>query len=563
MAALSHTTSPLLLAIALLTGCQTSTTGAIATDNGAHLYNGVDRYHMPITTTSPDAQRWFDQGLQFAYGFNHDEAIRSFEVAATLDPESPMPRWGIAYCNGIHVNNREMTEPMWKAGWQAAQQAKRRMDNATPKERALIRAVLARYTWPAPAEQQPYDEAYADAMERAWMEFPNDPDVSALYAESLMDLQPWDYWTNEGAPKGRTREIVSVLERTLERYPDHPGAAHFYIHAVEASQSPDRAIAAAESLANRVPGAGHLVHMPSHIWVRVGRWQDSVKANRAAVAADRAYFKHAPPPTLYTLYYAHNLHFLAYGAMMCGQYETAMQAARDLEREVPEQAVRDMAGLIEGIMPTTYHVMIRFGKWEEVLKEPKPADYRLVSRAVHHYARGIALSALGRTDEAREEIELFEQAAAEIPGEWYVFENRVDDVLPIARAMLHGELLFREGRHDVAFAHLRRAVAMEDDLVYDEPPGWMLPIRHALGALLMSAGRYAEAEAVYREDLKRNRENAWGLLGLQRALAMQNRTKEADALVTRVAAAWRTSDIEATSSCMCEPQHRWTARVRP
>jgi tetratricopeptide (TPR) repeat protein len=347
---------------------------------------------------------------------------------------------------------------------------------------------------------------------------------------------------------------VSVLESVLSEQPDHPGAAHFYIHAVEASQDPDRAVAAAEMLLERVPGAGHLVHMPSHIYVRVGRYADSADANVQAIAADRAYLEVAPEPTLYWAYYAHNLHFLAYSAMMEGRYETAITAARELERDMPEPFLREAAWLIEGIMPTTFHVMIRFGRWEEILLEPEPPEFRLVSRAVRRYARGIAMSALGRTAEAREEIKAFDAAMAEVPQEWWIFNNRVHQVLPIARAMLAGELAFREGRLDEAFATLREGVAAEDALVYDEPPGWMLPVRHALGALLMSAGRYAEAEEVYREDQLRNRGNGWSLLGLKQALEAQGRTAEAEPFAAQLATAWKRKDVKPTSSCYCEPR---------
>jgi tetratricopeptide (TPR) repeat protein len=368
-----------------------------------------------------------------------------------------------------------------------------------------------------------------------------------------MNLQPWDYWTDSGEAKGRTEEIITLLEGVLERDPTHPGANHFYIHAVEASADPDRAVASADRLRDLVPGSGHLVHMPSHIYVRVGRWSDAARTNIDAIAVDRAYFSEAPEQGLYSMYYGHNLHFLAYASMMSGNYELAIRAARDLEAEMPEAPLREYAGLIEGIMPATFHVLIRFGKWEQILEEPEYPEWRLVSRAVRLYARSIACSALGRTEQARAELEAFEQAMSEVPEEWWIFNNRVDQVLPIARAMIHGELLFREGKREQAYAILREGVVAEDALVYDEPPGWMLPVRHALGALLMADGRYVEAEAVYREDLRRNRDNGWSLTGLQLALAKQDRGDEAEELSTRLAKAFRTADTRPTSSCFCEP----------
>ncbi len=287
--------------------------------------------------------------------------------------------------------------------------------------------------------------------------------------------------------------------------------------------------------------------------MRVGRYADAAETNTKAVKADRRYFKAAPEPDYYWIYYAHNLHFLAYASMMEGRYETALRAARDLEREIPEWYLREYGGVVEGIMPTTFHAMVRFGRWEDILAEPPRPEYRLVSHAVRHYARGIALSALGRTDEARSEIDLFEEAVADIPPEWWVFNNKVSDVMPVARAMLQGELAFRLGKYDEAFAALRRGVELEDALVYDEPPAWMLPVRHSLGALLMSAGRYDEAEAVYRQDLIENPRNGWALLGLRQALDAQGKTTQAREIQTQLAAAWKRADVSPTSSCYCEP----------
>ena len=561
-----HRSARILSAIvtcALLAGCQTSSSEKLAQQtNGSSLYNGLDGNHFPIATDSGEAQRWFDQGVQLMYGFNHDEAIRSFEVAAALDPESPMPWWGISCAAGMHINNPVMTEAQWRKGFEAAAEARTRVTNNTPPlERALVEAVSARYAWPAPAEQRPYDEAYAAAMERAYERFPDHPDVAALYVESLMNLQPWDYWTEDSQPKGRTADFVAALEKGLKNYPDHPQLTHLYIHAVEASDDPDRALDAADRLCRQVPGAGHLVHMPSHIYVRTGRYPQAADANVRAIRADREYFQEAPEATFYWLYHAHNIHFLAYSAMMEGRYETAIRAARDLERDIPEQFVREFGGVIEGIMPTTFHVQIRFGKWEDILKEPQRADYRLVSHAACHYARAIAYAALNQPAKARQEAALFEQAAANVPDEWYIFNNKAHYSLDIGRQMLEGEIAFREGRQEEAFAALRRGVELEDELIYDEPPGWMLPVRHPLGAFLMSAGRYAEAEDVYREDLKRNRNNGWALLGLQQALVAQGEAAEAMETDRKLATAWKRADIKATSSCLCEPQSRWAVQM--
>jgi tetratricopeptide (TPR) repeat protein len=535
-------------AVVVLTGCQKE-----APSNGGLIYEGFGNYERAISTESASAQQWFNQGMQLMYGFNHDEAIRSFEQAAASDPSSPMPWWGIAYCNGININDPEMTDERSRRAWEASQEAVARIDAASPVEAALVQAVAQRYAWPAPEDRGELEQNYADAMEAVYKEFPDDPDVAALFAEALMDLQPWDYWTDAGEPKGRTEEFVGIIERALETNPLHPGANHFFIHAIEASSEPDRAVEAADRLTEIVPGSGHLVHMPSHIYIRVGRYADAAQSNINAIEVDRAYLAKAPTPGMYAAYYGHNLHFLSFAAMMSGNYEQAIRAARDLEAEMPESAVRDFAGLIEGIMPATFHVLIRFGKWEQILEEPDYPEWRLVSRAVRRYARSIANSALDRTEEARVELEAFEEAMAEVPEEWWIFNNRVSAVLPIARAMINGELLFREGKRDEAYAILREGVAAEDALVYDEPPGWMLPVRHALGELLMADERYAEAEAVYREDLRRNRDNGWSLTGLQLALQKQKRESEAEGLSMRLASAFNYADTRPSSSCYCEP----------
>ncbi len=407
--------------------------------------------------------------MQLLYGFNHDEAIRSFHVAAESDPDAAMPWWGIAYAHGININDPEMTDERSKAAREASDHALERTDGASAVEAALVRAVSARYEYPAPEDRSGLDRAYADAMERAYRDFGDDPDVGALFAESLMNLQPWDYWENDGSPQGRIEEIVATIEATLQKHPNHLGANHFYIHAVEASQDSDRAEEAVDRLTTLVPGAGHLVHMPSHIYVRVGRYSDAVDSNAAAVEADRAYFKTAPDPDLYAVYYAHNLHFLCYAAMMSGRYEDAMQAARDLENEMPKEPLKKYAGLIDGIMPSNFHTMIRFGKWKEILEEPAYEEWRYVSNAVRFYARSIAYSALGETDSARTEMATFVTAMNAVPKEWNIFANKVDTVLPIALAMIEGELLWREGKKEEAFKRLRDGIAAEDALVYDEP----------------------------------------------------------------------------------------------
>lgn len=520
------------------------------------LYIGFDGYSRTVTTDSADAQRWFNQGIQLLYGFNHDEAIRSFAQAAQLDPGCALAWWGAAYARGLHINNPEMGEQQSRLAYEAAQQALAALDQESPVEQALVQAVSQRYQWPAPADRRPLDEAYAAAMEAVWHRFPDDPDVAALYAEALMNLQPWDLWTAAGEPKGRVLEIVAVLERTLAMHPKHPGANHFYIHAIEASPWPQRGIEAAERLQQLVPGSGHLVHMPSHIFIRVGRYADAAAANVRAIEADETYFSVAPKPEFYSLYFLHNVHFLAYAAMMEGRYQVAIDAAQKLEQTIPEDFLKNYVELADGLMPTALHVMLRFGRWADVLNVAEPPPWRLVSRAERHFARSIAYSALGQLAAAQAELEQLEAVAAELTETWKVGNNDARAVLKIARTMAAGELAFRQGDHDRAFVLLRSAVVLEESLNYDEPPGWMQPVRHALGALLLADGKAAEAEVVYQADLERHPQNAWSLLGLQQALRAQAKTGEAEALAEAVAQAWAQADVAPVASCYCHPDAR-------
>jgi len=530
--------------------------GGMASDEGGvvapTLYDGFGGYHRSVSTESAEAQQWFDQGLQLLYGFNHDEAIRSFQHAAKIDPNLGMAHWGEAYALGLHINNPEMGQEQSEKAHAAAQRAVAKIENASPIEAALIRAVAERYAMPVPEERTYLDEAYAAEMERVWEQYPDDADVGALFAESLMNLQPWDLWTKQGEPKGRTLEVVATLERVLEIDPNHPGANHFYIHTVEASNEPERGVASADRLRTLVPGSGHLVHMPAHIYARVGRWAEASDANVNAIKADRLYFEKAPAPDFYALYFIHNIHFLAWSAMMEGRYETAMASARELERDIPQSFLKEYTFIADGFMPVTYHAMIRFGKWDDILKEKKPEDYRRLSLSLWHYARGIALANTDRVSEAREELEAFEDAAATVPEDWVVGNSAANDVLAVARHMLRGEIAFKAGNPDEAFELLRRGVELEEQLNYDEPPDWMQPVRHALGALLMAEGLHEEAKAVYLADLQKYPENGWALLGLSKAMeAVGEDTSEVDARRARV---WARADVTPVASCYCHPE---------
>ncbi|MHC5210697.1 MAG: tetratricopeptide repeat protein [Planctomycetota bacterium] len=541
--------TPLALLLAALAGCFTPP-GPLSVP--AQRFAGVDVCRRAVTTDSPEAQAWFDQGLTFLYGFNHAEAVRSFHAATLADPDCTMAWWGLALASGTDINDKDMSEDDARRGYDAAQAAVRTSSGATAVEAALAHAITARYAWPPPEDRTALDEAYAAAMQKAWEAHPDDPDVATAFADSLMLLQPWDYWTPEHEPKGRIEEAVAALEHALSITPDHAGACHFLVHALEAGD-PARAEAAADRLVGAVPGSGHLLHMPSHIYVHIGRYADAADVNEQAIAADQAYFEKAQDPGFYMGYHAHNVHMLAYSAAMEGREHAAMAAAMQLERTVPEEFIKAEPAFVDGLMSTRLHVLVRFGRWEEILVERPPADYRLLSIAQRHYARGVALAALGRTEEARAEQVLYEAAAARAPDEWKMGNNEWGAIEGVAAHMLDAEILWREGRADEAFEAMAEGARLEDELVYDEPPGWMQPVRHAWGALLMAADRPAEAETVYRDDLVRNPANGWSLLGLEQALRAQGRSGEADKVAEELAVAWERADADANSSCFCEP----------
>jgi tetratricopeptide (TPR) repeat protein len=516
---------------------------------GARLYAGFEGYSRPITTDSAEAQRWFDQGLLMLYGFNQEEALRSFARAAELDPDCAMASWGVAFALEGMLDHPDRGAAAARQAYAAAQEALARLDDESPAERSLVRAI-ARRRGPEPVEDRSaLDEAYAAAMEEAFGEHPDDPDVGALFAESLMALQPWNLWTPDGRPEGRALEIVGVLEEVLGRHPRHPGANHFLIHALEASHEPERALAAAEVLVDLVPGAGHLVHMPSHLWIRTGDYARAVEINRRSIAADAAYLALAPPPDLYHGFVLHNFHFLAYAAMMSGDRATAEDAARQLELALRPELVERHPQTFDALTPLAMHVAVRFGAWDAILRAPEFPQSRLAARAVRHYARALALANLGRTQEARQEQRDFEDAAARMDERWAFGSNPAWSVLAVARETMEGEILFEEGAHAAALEHLRRAAALQDELLYDEPPGWPQPARHALGALLLAAGHSSEAESVFRRDLDRHPENVWGLIGLAGALGAQG--ADASPVEARLARAWRGAGPAPAHACPC------------
>ncbi|MCG3131759.1 MAG: hypothetical protein FLDDKLPJ_02564 [Phycisphaerae bacterium] len=537
--------------VAILTnGCHHPEASPASGVSQARLYDGLGGHRRKVTTASHQAQQYFNQGLIWAYAFNHDEAIRSFRAAAALDPDCAMAHWGVALCHGPHINNPVMTEEAGHAAWAAIQDALSRADKASPTERALIAALAHRYADPPPTDRRPLDEAYAEAMRKLWLDNPGDGDIGALYAEAMMDLQPWDLWTRDGQPKGRTPQILTVLEQVLRIHPNHPGALHLYIHAVEAAR-PELGIAAADRLRNLVPASGHLVHMPSHIDVLTGRWETASRQNEQAIRADRAYRRLSPTQGFYRVYMSHNHHMLMFASMMEGRREVALRAARQLVADVPEDYARTQTALVDPYLGAPYDVMKRFGMWQAILDEPAPPDYLPITNATWRHARAIAYAATDRVDEARREHDAFRQIVEALPDSAMYAINPAKKVLSIGDHLTAGEIALREGKIDDAVAALRRAVEIEDDLQYMEPPEWVQPVRHTLGAVLVSAGRYDEAETVYREDLDNWPENGWSLHGLAASLEGQGQPGDAAETRLRFSHAWRRSDTPIPSSCLC------------
>ena len=536
---------------------------------------------FPVSTPSAEAQRWFDRGLVWCYAFAHEEAVRCFRRAAEHDPGCAMAWWGVGYAAGPYYNKQWSKfdpgdlERTLRTVRDAARRALDRVEGAAPIERALVEALARRYPSPEPGDFDRWNDDYAGAMREVSRSFPGDADVSALFAEALMNRTPWALWnleTGEPADGADTLEVIEVLERSIDARQaageaDHPGLLHMYIHALEMSPHPERALRAADRLRGLVPDAGHLRHMPTHIDVQCGDYQATVDWNAVAVAVDRKLFERDEAPGVWhTLSLAHNYHFMLYGAMFAGQHRAAMQATAGMLEAIPEAALRvespPMADWLEGFVAMRVHAPIRFGKWREIVAMPLPEDRGLycATTAMLHYAKGLAHAVLEDVPAARDERACFEAAAARVPVTRTVFNNTCVDIMAIAARMLDGEVSYRAGDHETAFEHLRAAVRLSEDLPYDEPWGWMQPPRHALGALLLEQGRVEEAEAVYRADLGlddsvpracRHPENVWSLHGFHECLVRLGKETEARLVAPRLALALARTDVPIGSSCFC------------
>lgn len=547
----------------------------------AEPYFDLGRYSRTTGTASEDAQRWIDRGLAWTYGFNHEEAVRCFERAIAADPDLVLAHWGLAYAIGPNYNKDwdafdevELRDAL-RVAHAAAAQAAALADagHGSPADQALARALVARFpAAEAPEDFAPWKEAFAAATGETYAAFPDDLDVITVHADALMNLTAWQLWevaTGEPAEGAHTLEIKAVLERglALPGGMEHPGLLHLYVHLMEMSARPEEALPAADALRDLVPDAGHLVHMPTHIDVLLGDYTRVIEGNTRAVAADDRYAAHAAGELgFYTLYRAHDHHFRIYGAMFAGRQATALEAAGDLEAMITEDLLRvespPMADWLEAFVPMRLHVLIRFGRWDDLITTPLPADPELyaVTTAFTHYARGVAFAARERVPEALAEREAFQVAVARVPESRYLFNNTAIDILAVAAAMLDGEIAYRESRFDDAYAALRRAIELDDTLPYDEPWGWMQPTRHAYGALLLEQGHVDEAEAVYRADLGlddtlgracQHPNNVWSLHGLHECLVRRGEDAEASLIKQQLDLAAGRADVPIVASCAC------------
>jgi tetratricopeptide (TPR) repeat protein len=518
--------------------------------NGALVYDGLGDTHRAITTSSPQAQKYFDQGLRFMWAFNHDEATRSFAKAAAIDPHCASCYWGVSLSVGPNYNLPFMVNERAKVAVEALRKAAENARRATPVEQALISALAQRYPSSQPLDpstMRPVLVAYAAAMKTVAQQYPQDLDVQTLYAESLMNINAWKLWDAQGKPGPDTAQIVATLESVIARDPHHPGANHYYVHAIEASPHPEKAAESAERLKSAMPGAGHLVHMPSHIFQRLGRYEDAAEANRKAAAADAVYSSRAEPPDYYPMYTVHNYQFLAYSAAMEGRKAETL-AATDRSRElISDEMLLSMPGG-DWYVAELYAARARFGLWDDLLAMPAPNPKLPGLTAGYLYGRGVALAARGRAGEARKSLGELQKLAATIPADTPAGQNTLKSVLDIAIPIVQAHIAAAEQRPQDAITSLQQAAEAEDRIGYDEPKNWFFPARHLLGAHLLKAGKAQAAETVYREDLRQNPANGWALFGLSAALKNQGKTAEAAAVAQQFATAWKHADVKLVGS---------------
>jgi len=517
---------------------------------GAQLFDGLGTFHRKITTRSPLAQRYFDQGMRFVWAFNHDEATRSFAKAATIDPTCASCYWGVALTLGPNYNMPMMSSARGRVGWEAVRKAEANARRAMPVERALIAAVTKRYRGNGevdPSNSKPLLGAYVEAMKRVAAKYPNDLDVQTMYAEGLMNTNPWKLWNADGTQNPGTQQILDALQYVLKRDPRHPGANHYYIHAIEASPHPEEALPSAEALNGMMPSAGHLEHMPAHILQRVGRYEAAAEANRRGAAADLAYLKETAPPDYYPMYLIHNFQFLGSAAGMEGRRGETIAALKEARAHIPDQLLFGMPGL-DWSASFIYDGYTKFGMWDEMLKEPPPSPKLPGATISYLQSRATALAATGKIAEARTELAKADGLIAAVPAEATQGNNAAKPLYEIGQLKAEARVASAEGKRDEAIRLLTEAVGLEDKLAYNEPNDMIFPTRHLLGAEMLAAGKAVEAEAVYREDLKRHPNNGWAFLGLSQALAAQKRDADAADARKSFQGAWQKADVQLTAS---------------
>lgn len=513
--------------------------------------SALEGINFPITTKIKEAQHYFNQGLMLAYGFNHAEAARSFFEAMRIDSTCAMCYWGFAYVLGPNYNGG-MEKDNFQRAYHAVQKAMSMVSNCTLLEKQLIQALSYRYTKDGSENRSALDLAYSKAMKKVFDQFPNHPDVGVLYAESLLNLHPWDLYEKTKEPKPWTSEIVSNLESLMETNPEHPGAHHFYIHAVEASADPERGLKSARILESLVPGAGHLVHMPSHIYINTGDYHLGSLANIAAVKADSIYFTSCHAQGVYPLsYYPHNYHFLSATATLEGNSQLAWMAAKNVQSNTAKDIMRQPGwGTLQHYYTIPYYVAVKFGMWDTILSQPDPDVDVIYPKAVLHYARGMAFLGKNQISRAVEERNKLTEIAKDTSLRWLtVWDiNSTFDLLQIANNLLSAEISAAKGQYDQAISKMNEAMAIEDQLNYNEPPDWFFSVRHHLGAIYLKSSMFSLAEKIYREDLRKWRKNGWALKGLYNALDGQKRGNEAMNVMKDFEIAWQFADKKITSS---------------
>ncbi|KAF4452128.1 putative TPR domain protein [Fusarium austroafricanum] len=543
----------------------------------------LGEYKRAISTTAPESQTWFNRGLIWAYAFNHEESVFCFEQAVISDPNCAMAYWGLAYSLGPNYNkpwaffdNKDLTEVV-RRGYNAARTAMAKMSACTPAEQALIRAIEHRFPQETPSDDcSPWNQAFADAMEGVYRDFPDDLDIIALYADALMNLSPWNLWdlkTGQPVAGAHTMKIKSLLDNGLKHNGSlkHPGLLHMYIHLMEMSPTPEAALSTANHLRGLVPDGGHLHHMPTHLDVLCGHYQAAIDSNSEAIRADDKYLSKAGPLNFYSLYRCHDLHFRVYAAMFAGQFKVCIDTAAQLESTIPKDLLQiqspPMADWLESFLSLRAHILVRFGKWEDLIHMTLPEDQELycMTTSIILYAKSVAFAATGKVPESEHHRGLFHKSLERVPASRTLFNNKCLDILRVAEAMLDGELEYRRNNYDVAYEHLREAIRREDSLPYDEPWGWMQPTRHAYGALMMEQGYLDEAVEVYRTDLGmndnlpralRHPNNVWALHGLHESLSRLGRNSEAEEIKGLLRKALSSSDVPIHASCYCRLEKR-------